>query len=107
MRMNTIIIDLKGDVKQQLQDFIQSFDADFSGKNGKEYINDKAVESGYDSNVYYSYDIAWKESSDIEHIINSVMGDLDLSYYDYGDSDYVVQKIDEDKILVAFSYHIN
>lgn len=108
MHIHTLKIDLKGDVKQQLQDFIGSFDYDFSGQNGKEYLSREAVENGYESDVEYDFDIAYKKFNNMRDVVGYVMASLDNTYGSYGDiSGYDVEQIDEDTLFVVFVYHYN
>lgn len=90
------------DWKEDIKYFIESFDEDASGRNGKDYLLKEAIEIGYDNNIDYWINEANKEFSDVEDKVERVLSLLDDTYGSYDFHEYKIDTSAEDFLIVVF-----
>lgn len=106
MKLHTTIIVANDSMKKELSEFISSFDSDFSGENGDNYIDSEAVDNGYKSSTEYFYDKAVNEGKTPKEILSSVLFELEGTYQsgEYVGAESSVVEVDENKFVICFAY---
>lgn len=106
MGLHVVVLNKADDIKEGLFEFIKSFDSDFSGENGEQYVCKEAKEQGYNSDMEYSYAQGVMKCGNYTDVVKKVMSDLEDTYFNYAFCDCEV--VDTmDKIIVAFTYFDN
>lgn len=107
INVNTVLIDCT-EWEEELENFIESFDADVSGQNGSEYTLQEALDEGFESSVEYWINEATKkyphtsEIDDVSSMVCYVLEQVANTYPDGANFD-IFKDVPNDILSIAFA----
>lgn len=105
INIQTVQIEAEKEIaKDELKEFIKSFDSDLSGDNGLLYVSEEALEKGFRNDIDYLINKHGNKS--VYYMVEGVMSDVLRSYKDQNllASCKVESSRDGMKINVTFCY---
>lgn len=72
LNLNAAIIN-KENLEEKLFELLEPLDADLVGDNGPEFVSDKALNNGYESDLDYFIDQAKEEKDSLKDIVEYVL----------------------------------